>query len=117
MSKTDFGSTVITVDDENSFKLNFNLKAVKAVEKAFGGIVPCLQELQRCTIGAAVQVIKAGSGITLKPKEEEALEEAIFIAGIANVNPDLIRYVGAMLNPRNAKPEEIEAETAAKGNE
>jgi hypothetical protein len=98
MSKTDHGATEVVVGSE-IYSLAFTLKAVKRIEQRFGGIAPALQEVQKLQLGAAAAVIAAGAGLTLKPKEVEALEEEIYEAGIGEVTPPLIQFLIALLNP------------------
>jgi len=113
MSKTDHGATDVTIGSE-VYSLAFTLKAVKNIERRFGGISPALQEVQKLSLGAAVAVIAAGAGLTLKLKEVEALEEEIYQAGIGEVTPPLIQYLLALLNPA-AKTEEELAKDAEEG--
>lgn len=107
MSKTNHGAVDVEVGTE-LYTLNFNLKAVRAVERFFGGISPALQELQKLQLGAAAKVIIAGANLTLKPKEVEALEEEIYDHGIGEVTPALISYIIALLNPQAKTEEELE---------
>lgn len=114
MSKTNHGTTVVTVGGEE-YTLNFTLKAVKGLENRFGGLAPALQEIQKLQISAVASVIAIGSGKEYKRKELEELEEAIFEAGIGEVSPQVVPYLLALLNPAAKKAEELEK--AAEGNE
>jgi Pyruvate/2-oxoacid:ferredoxin oxidoreductase gamma subunit len=107
MSKTDHGTTDVVVGSE-IYTLNFNLKAVKRIERHFGGIAPALQEVQKLSLGVAAVIIAAGAGLTLKPKEFEALEEEIYDAGIGEVTPPLVQFLVALLNPAAKTAEELE---------
>ncbi|WP_426117283.1 hypothetical protein [Pseudomonas sp. DSP3-2-2] len=108
MSKTNYGTVDVEVGTE-IYTLSFNLKAVRAIERFFGGISPALQELQKLQLGAAARVIIAGANLTLKPKEVEALEEEIYDFGIGEVTPSLINYVVALLNPAAKSAEDLAA--------
>ena len=112
MSKTNYGTVDVEVGTE-IHTLGFNLKAVRAVERFFGGISPALQELQKLQLGAAAKVIIAGANLTLKPKEVEALEEEIYDHGIGEVTPPLINYIIALLNPAAKTDDEIAESDAA----
>jgi len=112
MSKTNYGTVDVEVGTE-IYTLSFNLKAVRALERFFGGISPALQELQKLQLGAAARVIIAGANLTLKPKEVEALEEDIYDFGIGEVTPSLINYVVALLNPAAKSAEDLAAADAA----
>ena len=107
MSKTDHGTVDVQVGVE-VYTLNFNLKAVKRIEQRFGGIAPALQEVQKLSLGVAAAIIAAGAGLTLKPKEVEALEEEIYDAGIGEVTPSLVQFLIALLNPAAKSAEELE---------
>ena len=107
MSKTDNGNVAVKVGVEVS-TLNFNLKAVRSIERFFGGISPALAELQKFSLIAASKVIIAGANLTLKPKEVEALEEEIYDHGVGEVTVPLITFIVALLNPAAKTEEELE---------
>ena len=107
MSKTDHGTVDVEVGSE-IYTLNFNLKAVRSIERFFGGISPALAELQKFSLSAAAKVIIAGANLTLKPKEVEALEEEIYDQGVGEVTVPLITFVVALLNPAAKTEEELE---------
>ena len=107
MSKTNHGTVEVEVGTE-IYTLNFNLKAVRSVERFFGGIGPALAELQKFSLGAAAKVIIAGANLTLKPKEVEALEEEIYEQGVGEVTVPLITFIVALLNPAAKTEEELE---------
>lgn len=114
MSKTNHGTTVVTVGDEE-YTLNFTLKAVRAIEGRFGGLVPALQELGKANINAIATIVLIGSGAEFKRKDVEQMEEAIFDCGIGEANQQVIKYISDLLNPQARKAEELEK--AAEGNE
>lgn len=115
MSKTDHGNVELLIGDE-SYVLAFNLKAVKKIERALGGILPAMQEVQRFNLSAIIQVIVAGAGLALKPSAFEELEEAVYQAGIISVTPTLIEYLSALLNPAAKTADQLaEAEVADAG--
>ena len=112
MSKTDHGTVELEIGAE-TFVLAFNLKAVKKIERALGGILPAMQEVQRFNLSAIMQVIIAGAGLALKPSAQEELEEEIYQAGIISVTPTLIDYLSALLNPAAKTADQLaEAEAA-----
>lgn len=113
MSKTDHGATEVIVGAE-TYSLAFTLKAVKNIERRFGGLSPALQEVQKLSLNVAASIIAAGANLTLKPKDFEALEEEIYEHGIGEVTPPLIQYLLALLNPA-AKSEEELAKDAEEG--
>ncbi|QHF02448.1 hypothetical protein N015_08505 [Pseudomonas asturiensis] len=112
MSKTDHGTVDVEVGTE-LYTLTFNLKAVKRIEKMFGGILPAMHEVQKFSLQAVTQVIVAGAGLALKPSAMEELEEEIYNQGIISVTPPLIEYLGALLNPAAKTAEQQEAAAAA----
>ena len=107
MSMTDHGTVDVEVGSE-IYTLNFNLKAVRSIERFFGGIGPALAELQKFSITTAAKVIIAGANLTLKPKEVEALEEEIYDHGVGEVTVPLITFIVALLNPAAKTEEELE---------
>ena len=115
MSKTDHGTVELSIGEE-LYVLAFNLKAVKKIERALGGILPAMQEVQRFNLSAIIQVIVAGAGLALKPSALEELEEAVYQAGIISVTPTLIEYLSALLNPAAKTADQLaEAEVAEAG--
>jgi len=120
MSKTSHGTTKVTIGDE-ALTLIGNLKAVRNIEKRFGGLAPALNELtHRVSLSSLATVVLIGAGRDYKPKDVEAMEEQIYDAGISNVNPQVIPYLTAMLNPGGKSDDELAeaAEAAEKaGNE
>ncbi|WP_109514763.1 hypothetical protein [Pseudomonas ovata] len=117
MSKTDHGTVHVQIGTE-LYTLAFNLKAVKRIEKYFGGIMPAMHEVQKFSVAAMVQVIAAGANLALKPSEFEALEEEIFQAGIVMITPPLIEFLSACLNPAAKTADQqaaAEAEAAKTG--
>ncbi|WP_062381979.1 GTA-gp10 family protein [Pseudomonas abietaniphila] len=113
MSKTDHGTVELNVGDD-SYTLTFNLKAVKKIERMLGSVFIAMQEVQRFNLSAIIQVITAGAGLALKPSEQEALEEAVYQAGMISVTPTLIEYLSALLNPAAKTADQMaEAEAAA----
>ena len=108
MSKTDHGTVEVNVGAD-TYILSFNLKAVKRIERVFGGILPAMQEVQKFNLGAVTQVIAAGAGLALKPKEVEDLEESVYDAGIISVTPPLIEFLSALLNPAAKAAEQLDA--------
>jgi hypothetical protein len=112
MSRTAHGTTTVTLGAQ-SFELKPTLKAVRGIERHFGGIAPAMGELNQLKLSAIAAVLLIGSGKDFKPKDIEALEEQVFEVGIADVNPQVIPYVVALLNPAGKTKEELEAEAAA----
>lgn len=106
-SKTDHGTVDVQIGTE-LYTLAFNLKAVKRIERALGGIMPAMHEVHKFSISAIVQVIIAGAGLALKPSGIEELEEEIFQAGVITVTPSLIEYLSACLNPAAKTAEQLE---------
>lgn len=115
MSKTDYGTTDVEIGNK-TYTLKFTLKAVRGIERHFGGIQGAMQELFKLGIGPVALIIALGAGLDYKRKDLEALEEAIFEEGLSNVNPKVINYVTKLLNP-SAKSDEELAEAEASGNE
>jgi hypothetical protein len=111
MSKTDHGTVEVLVG-ENTYILAFKLKAVKRIERVFGGILPAMEQVQKFNLGAVTAVIAAGADLALKPKEVEALEEEVYDAGIISVTPPLIEYLSALLNPAAKTAEQLETASA-----
>ncbi len=111
MSKTDHGTTFVNVGEEK-YELKFTLKAVKGIEARFGGLGPAYESIRALNVSATAAIIAIGAGLSTKPKDLEALEDDIFNAGLAVVNPEILPYLTAMLNPsaRNADEAEAEAE-------
>lgn len=118
MSKTDHGTTIVNIGGTD-YTLLFNLKAVKRIERTLHGLLPALQEVQKFSLNAAVLVIVAGAGLSLKPSEVEALEEAIYQEGIITVSVPLIEYLSGLLNPGARTKDELAETTSteSQGNE
>ena len=114
MSKTNYGT--VTVDaGRDSFTLKSTLRAVRALENRFGGILPAMQQLGAGNVTATAFIIAAGAGIdTNKRKELEAVEEAVFEGGVNKVGSQVLPFVRALMNPGGKTDEELEE---SQGNE
>ncbi len=116
MSKTNHGTVEVTIGDD-IHTLKPTLKAVKAIEARFGGILPALTALGSGNLTATAFVVGVGTGLDLsKKKALEPLEEAVFEAGLNDVGSQVIPYLSALLNPGAQTPEELE-KAAESGNE
>lgn len=116
MSKTNHGTTEI-IAGSATYTLKPSLRAVRAIEGRFGGLLPALQVIGSANLGGIAFVIAAGSGVdTTKRKELEAVEEAVFEGGVDEVGSQVVPFVRALLNPGGKSKEELEKE-AGEGNE
>lgn len=115
MSKTDYGTTDVEISNK-TYTLKFTLKAVRGIERHFGGIQGAMQELFKVNLSSLALIIALAAGLDYKRKDLEALEEAIFDEGLAQVNPQVIKYISKLLNPSAKSDEELE-EAEASGNE
>ncbi|MGR6497983.1 hypothetical protein [Pseudomonas fulva] len=114
MSKTNHGTLVVEAGSD-SFTLKPTLRAVRALENRFGGILPAMQALGAANITATAFIIAAGAGIdTNKRKELEAVEESVFEGGVNKVGTQVLQFVKALLNPGGKTDEELEE---SQGNE
>jgi len=112
---TDYGSTFVVIGDDK-YELQFTLKAVKAIDTQFKGLINALQSVNLMSPQAVAAVITFGAGLSTKQQAVEALEWAIIRAGVSNIASEVTPYLMAMLNPAQKTPEEIEREAEA-GNE
>lgn len=117
MSNTniDHGSTFVVIDDDK-YELQFTLKAVKAIDTHFKGLINALQSVNLMSPQAVAAVVTFGAGLPTKQKDVESLEWAIMLTGVSKVASEVTPYLMAMLNPGNKSDDEIEQEAEA-GNE
>lgn len=111
----DHGNTFVTIGDEK-YELKFNLKAVKAIDTQFKGLINALSSVNVMSPQAIAAVVTFGAGLPTKQKDVEALEWAIVVAGVSAVAAEVTPYLMAMLNPAQKTEEQIEEEAEA-GNE
>lgn len=114
MSNTDLdhGNTFVNVGDDK-YELKFNLRAVKAIDTHFKGLLNAVQAIASLSPQALAAVITFGAGLSTKQKDVEALEWEVTRAGVGQVLGEVNPYLMAMLNPAQKTPEEIEQEAQA----
>jgi len=84
--------------------LRSSLGAHKAVNHAFGGFTAALRELMAFNFDAYVSVVAAGLGKAPNQFLEEnvekkiTIEEAVYLAGLEDLNAPLSRFVGYLTN-------------------
>ncbi|MGH8418042.1 MAG: hypothetical protein ACRER8_12285 [Pseudomonas sp.] len=116
MSKTNHGTVEVTVGEE-TFTLKPTLKAMKAIEGRFGGILPAMQSVGSANLSAISFIIAIGTGVNLAKKGAvDPIEEAVFEAGLGEVGSQVIPYLTGFLNPAGKTEAELEAQ-AESGNE
>ena len=116
MSKTNHGTVEVTVGEE-TFTLKPTLKAMKAIEGRFGGILPAMQSVGSANLSAISFIIAIGTGVNLAKKGAvDPIEEAVFEAGLAEVGGQVMPYLSGFLNPTGKTEAELEAQ-AESGNE
>lgn len=108
----DHGNTFVTIGDEK-YELNFNLKAVKAIDTHFNGLLNAVRAITSLSPQALGAIVTFGAGLSTKPKDVEALEWAITCAGVSSVMTAVNPYLLAMLNPAQKTEEQIEEEAEA----
>ena len=118
MSKTNHGTVVIEAGDI-TFTLKPTLRALRDINRIFGGAIPAMEALGHANISTAALIVATGTGVdTGKRKELEAVEEQIFEAGLTTVLNQLLPYLQALLNPSGKTNDEIAKEKEeASGNE
>lgn len=115
MSKTNNGAVVIDAGG-STYHLITNLRAVRAIQNQFGGLLPAYSAIGSGNLSGIAFIIAAGAGIdTSRRKELEKVEEAVFDGGVTTVGNQLIPFVRALLNPGGKTDEELE-EAAGEGN-
>lgn len=115
MSKTNHGTIEVTAGS-TTYTLKPSLRAVRAIENRFGGLLPAMSAIGSAHLGGIAFVIAAGSSIdTNKRKELEAVEEAVYEGGVDAVGTQVIPFLKALLNPAGRTEAELEAE-AESGN-
>ncbi|WP_296187895.1 hypothetical protein [Pseudomonas sp. UBA1879] len=116
MSKTNHGAVVVDAGG-TTYNLIPNLRAVRAIQNQFGGLLPAYSAIGSGNLSGIAFIIAAASGIdTSKRKELEKVEEAVFEGGVSAVGNKVIPFVRALLNPGGKTDEELE-EAAGEGNE
>ncbi len=116
MSKTNHGTVEVTVGDD-TFTLKPTLKAMKAIEGRFGGILPAMQSLGAANLSTIAFIIAVGTGVNLAKKGTlDPIEEAVFEAGLNDVGVQVLPYLQGFLNPAGKSEAELEAQ-AESGNE
>ena len=116
MSKTNHGTVEVTLGDEVLI-LKPTLKAMKAIEGRFGGILPAMQSVGTANLTSIAYIIAIGTGVNLAKKDAAApIEEAVFEEGIDSAGSQVIPYLKGFLNPAGKSDAELEAQ-AESGNE
>jgi hypothetical protein len=116
MSKTNHGTVEVTLGDD-VFTLKPTLKAMKAIEGRFGGILPAMQSVGSANLSSVCFIIGVGTGLNLAKKGAlDPIEEAVFEAGLNDVGSQVIPYLSGFLNPAGKTEAELEAQ-AESGNE
>lgn len=116
MSKTNHGTVEVTLGDD-TFTLKPTLKAMKAIENRFGGILPAMQSLGTANLSTTAFIIAVGTGVNLAKKgAADAIEEAVFEEGIDSAGSQVLPYLRGFLNPAGKSEAELEAQ-AESGNE
>ena len=116
MSKTNHGTVEVTLGDE-VFTLKPTLKAMKAIEGRFGGILPAMQSVGTANLSTIAFIVAIGTGVNLAKKDAAApIEEAVFEEGIDSAGSQVILYLKGFLNPAGKSDAELEAQ-AESGNE
>jgi NADPH:quinone reductase-like Zn-dependent oxidoreductase len=119
MSKTGHGTIAITAG-ETTYTLKPTLRAFRAIESRFNGILPAMNAVGSASVTSAAFVIAAGTGVdTNKRKDLEVIEEVLFDAGVSSVGSQVIAFLSALLNPSGKTDAELEEEkkAAESGNE
>lgn len=116
MSRTNHGTVEVTVGDD-TFTLKPTLKAMKAIEGRFGGILPAMQSLGAANLSTIAFIIAVGTGVNMAKKGAlDPIEEAVFEAGLNDVGVQVLPYLQGFLNPAGKSEAELEAQ-AESGNE
>ena len=116
MSKLNHGTIVVEVGS-NTYTLKPTLRAARAIESRFGGILPALTAIGNANVSLIAVIIAAGAGIdTNKRKEVERVEEDVFEGGVVKVGNQVAPFIKALLNPGGKTDEEL-AEASDQGNE
>lgn len=116
MSKTNHGTVVVDAAG-TTYNLICNLRAVRAIQNQFGGLLPAYTAIGSANLSAIAFIVAAGAGIdTTKRKEVEKVEEAVFAGGVNTVGSQVIPFIRALLNPGGKTDDELE-EASAEGNE
>lgn len=77
MSKSTQAPLSVTVGGEE-YRLEPTLSAVRSINGVLGGLRPAFQRVSDINFDAMAAVVAAGAGLALKPKEFDALAEAIW---------------------------------------
>ncbi|MFJ3487727.1 hypothetical protein ACIPL1_30520 [Pseudomonas sp. NPDC090202] len=119
MSKLNHG-TVIVEAGSVTYTLKSTLRAARAIESKFGGLLPAMSALTQGSVAVTAAIIAAGAGLDVnKRKELEQVEEQVFEGGVNAVGGQVLPFIQALLNPggkTNAELAEL-AEAADQGNE
>jgi len=116
MSKLNHGTVVVDAGG-TTYTLKPTLRAVRAIESKFGGLLPAMTAIGQGSVAVVAVIIAAGAGLdTNKRKELEAVEEAVFAGGIGAVGAQALSFLRALLNPGGKTDEEL-ADADDAGNE
>lgn len=116
MSKTNHGTVEVTLSDD-TFTLKPTLKAMKAIEGRFGGILPAMQSVGTGNLSTIAFIVAIGTGVNLAKKDAATpIEEAVFEEGIDSAGSQVLPYLRGFLNPAGKSEAELEAQ-AEEGNE
>lgn len=113
MSRTNHGTVEVTLGEE-VFTLKPTLKAMKAIENRFGGILPAMQSVGTANLSSIAFIVAVGTGVSLTKKDALApAEEAVFEEGLDSAGSQVIPYLKAFLNPAGKTDAELEAQANA----
>ena len=110
MSKTNHGTVEVTLSGD-TFTLKPTLKAMKAIEGRFGGILPAMQSVGTGNLSTIAFIVAIGTGVNLAKKDAATpIEEAVFEEGIDSAGSQVLPYLRGFLNPAGKSEAELEAQ-------
>lgn len=108
MTKNVYGSGSMEVElDGKTYELVASPKAMKTINRAFGGFGPAFQAIQNMDVEALEVILRAG----LKRNEAEDLEDKIFATGLVKVVKPSVEFL-LMVQNGGKSAEEVEREAA-----
>lgn len=117
MSRTNHGTIEIVAGD-TTYTLKPTLRALREIDRRFGGVASAMQVLGNVSMTNITLMVAVGAGLDAgKRKDLEAIEEAVFEAGLSTVGAQVLEFLKALTNPSGKTAKELEEDKeAASGN-
>lgn len=97
------GIVDIEIGSGTPVSLRPSLGAALALDRKYGGLGPLLAALESYRLGAAADVVQHAGGFT--DRDREMVEAGVYMAGLIDLTPSLMRFVIVLANGGRALKE------------